>query len=141
MIPVSRPLLLLGLGLFLALFVPLQASSSSAPKLSELTDDQQGPKRALQQPKKIRWKKIKEEFKDNLAMASLWCGVSAFVFAFVPVLNFLGGVLAVLALLFGILGLRRVKKSGQKGKGLAVAGVILSSLWLFTFLLFTAAQG
>jgi hypothetical protein len=43
------------------------------------------------------------------------------------VLGLIGGVL--LSVVFGILALTQVKKRGQKGKGLAIAGLALSGVW------------
>lgn len=44
------------------------------------------------------------------------------------VLGIIGGCL--LGFIFGFLALRQIKKSGQDGRGMAIAGIILSALWL-----------
>jgi hypothetical protein len=51
---------------------------------------------------------------DGFAIASL-------------VLGLIGGVL--LALIFGVLALRRIRKTGRDGRGLAIAGLVLAGLW------------
>lgn len=43
------------------------------------------------------------------------------------VLSFCGGVLSVI---FGIIALVQIKKTGQKGKGLAIAGLAISGVWV-----------
>ena len=43
------------------------------------------------------------------------------------VLGILGG--AVLAIIFGFVALSQIKKRGQRGRGLAIAGVILGFVW------------
>jgi hypothetical protein len=42
------------------------------------------------------------------------------------------GILAVipLSVIFAFLGLSRIRRSGQRGRGLAVAGLVLSAIWL-----------
>lgn len=47
--------------------------------------------------------------------------IASFVFGLI------GGV--ILSVIFGIIGLRRIKRGGLRGKGFAVAGLILSGLW------------
>lgn len=49
------------------------------------------------------------------------------------VLGILGGVL--LSVIFGIVGLRQIGKTGQKGQGFAIAGLVLSGLWTVVLLL------
>jgi hypothetical protein len=44
------------------------------------------------------------------------------------VLGILGG--AVLAAIFGIVALGKIRDTGQKGRGLAIAGIILSCVWV-----------
>lgn len=46
--------------------------------------------------------------------------------------SFILGLLgvSVLAIIFGFIGLDRIKKHGEKGRGLAIAGLILSGVWL-----------
>ena len=67
-----------------------------------------------------------------LAIASLVSGiVGVFIFVFVP---------SVLAVVFGHLSLRQMRQTGEKGQGLAMAGLILGYvilvLWfVFLFLL------
>lgn len=56
----------------------------------------------------------------GLAIAALVLGICAFVFAWVPVLNW---ILAILAIVFGIIAL--VKKAK---KGMAIAGLVLGAV-------------
>lgn len=48
--------------------------------------------------------------------------IAALVVGILPCIPFLG-------LIFGLVGLRQVKRNGERGKGMAVAGITLSSLW------------
>ena len=54
------------------------------------------------------------------------------------VLGILGG--AVLAIVFGFIALSQIKKSGAKGRGMAIAGVVLGFVWsaLYIILFFAA---
>ncbi len=54
---------------------------------------------------------------DGFAVASLVLGI-------VPVL---GGLLGIV---FGAIALPRIRRSGQRGRGMAIAGLVLGSLWL-----------
>ena len=46
--------------------------------------------------------------------------------------SFILGLLGVFVLgaIFGVVALRRIKRFGQRGRGLAIAGLVLSALWL-----------
>jgi hypothetical protein len=48
--------------------------------------------------------------------------IAALVVGILPCIPFLG-------LIFGLVGLKQVKRRGERGKGMAVAGITLSSLW------------
>jgi len=54
------------------------------------------------------------------------------------VLGILGG--AILAIIFGFVALSQIKKSGAKGRGMAIAGVVLGFVWsaLFVILIIAA---
>lgn len=51
---------------------------------------------------------------NGMAIASLVC-----IFVFMP-----------LALIFGIVALNQIKKTGAKGRGMALAGVIVGGIWV-----------
>jgi hypothetical protein len=56
---------------------------------------------------------------DGFAIASLLLGVIG--------ITVIG---AVLSIIFGIMALRRVRRTGQPGRGLAIAGLAFSAIWL-----------
>lgn len=62
---------------------------------------------------------------SGLGIAALVLGIVGFIFAFVPVINFISYILGLLALIFGIVSLAKNASKGQ-----AVAGVVLGSLSL-----------
>ena len=41
------------------------------------------------------------------------------------------GISAILGLIFSIVGLSQIKKTGEDGRGLAIAGIIISSVLMF----------
>jgi uncharacterized membrane protein YhaH (DUF805 family) len=49
--------------------------------------------------------------------------------------SFVLGLLGVVILspVFGVLALRRIKRTGQRGRGLAIAGIVLSAAWIVLF--------
>jgi hypothetical protein len=51
------------------------------------------------------------------------------------VASFILGIFAVvpLSVIFGFVGLQRIRRLGQRGKGLAIAGLILSLIWVVVF--------
>jgi len=51
-------------------------------------------------------------------------------------LAFLFGIGSVLAIVFGVIARRQIAaRPGQKGAGLALAGIIMGSAWLVAFVL------
>jgi len=63
---------------------------------------------------------------NNLAIAALVCGVAQFVLWFLILIP--GLISAILALVFGMVSMRQIKRRGEAGRGMAVAGVILGAL-------------
>ena len=57
-----------------------------------------------------------------MAIAALVLGICGFFF-----------ITPIIGLVLGLVSLSTIKKSGQRGKGLAVSGVVLSSLWIALF--------
>ena len=64
--------------------------------------------------------------KKGLAVASLVLGILAAVGCLIPVLNIGSIILAIIALVLGVVALVQAKRPGRGGKGLAIAGIILS---------------
>jgi len=59
---------------------------------------------------------------DGFAIAALACGIAGFVVA-----PFLG---SILGLIFGIIALQRIRQTGARGHGMAVAGIVTGALGL-----------
>jgi Domain of unknown function (DUF4190)/Septum formation len=57
--------------------------------------------------------------------------------------SFILGLLGVilLGLIFGIVALRRIRRLGQRGRGLAIAGLVLSGLWIVAIVAIVVAAG
>jgi hypothetical protein len=64
---------------------------------------------------------------NGLATAAITCGLIAVLFAWMPVFVVVGLVLGVLALVFGIRGIRRADAVGS-GRGRALAGAVLGGV-------------
>lgn len=56
---------------------------------------------------------------SGLAVASLVLGIFGIFM-----------ITAVLSLIFGFVGLGKIRRTGQSGKGLAVAGIVMSAVWI-----------
>jgi hypothetical protein len=61
--------------------------------------------------------------RNGIAVAAMVCGIIAVVIGWVPVLFAIGAVLAILAIIFGIVGLRRARTSGRR-RGFAITGLV-----------------
>ncbi|WP_194924993.1 DUF4190 domain-containing protein [Catenulispora pinisilvae] len=59
---------------------------------------------------------------NGLAVAAMVLGICGFLF-----------VTPILGLILGLVALSAVKKSGQRGRGMAISGVTLSSAWIVLF--------
>lgn len=57
------------------------------------------------------------------AVAALSCGIIAVAFGWLPILFAVGALLAVLAIVFGVSGLRRAR-AGARGRSMALAGLL-----------------
>ncbi len=66
--------------------------------------------------------------KKGLAVASLVLGILAILGCLIPILNVVSIILAIIAIVLGAVALVQAKKPGRGGKGLAIAGIILSVL-------------
>jgi len=51
------------------------------------------------------------------------------------------GLATLLSIIFGIIALKRIRRLGQKGRGLAIAGLVLSAAWLVVAIVVVIAIG
>ena len=72
------------------------------------------------------------------AIASLVCGILSFFIGWIPVV---GWILPFLSIILGVITLNGVKKGTEQGKGMAIAGIILSSITLVGIILIFAYYG
>jgi hypothetical protein len=78
---------------------------------------------------------------NGIALAAMVCGIVSVVVGWGPYVFWAGAVLAVLALIFGLVGLRRARETGHR-KGFAIAGVVTGAFGIpiaVVGLLFTIA--
>ncbi len=61
---------------------------------------------------------------NGMAITSLVIAVLSFFLAFVAI----GGLGGIVAVVLGVLALRRVKETGQGGRGLAIGGIVVGAL-------------
>ena len=74
---------------------------------------------------------------NGIAIAAGVCGIIAVVLCWIPFVDYVSIVLGVLAIIFGILGLRRADAYGS-GRGMAITGIVCGAVGLtiaFLFLL------
>ena len=70
--------------------------------------------------------KDKTERKSGLAIAGFIISILALLGSWIPLLNNVSFVFAIISLIFGVIGLVAIKKGKRVGQGLAVATIILS---------------
>ena len=71
----------------------------------------------------------KAEKTNNKSIAALVLGIGGLI------IPFIAPILAILAVVFGVLGLKEVKASGEKGHGMALAGIIMGGAGILFALL------
>ena len=74
-----------------------------------------------------------------MAVASLVLGIVALVTSILPIINNLSFLLAILGIVFAIVGLVGVSKGKKSGKGLGVAGLVLSVIAFILVLVMQSA--
>lgn len=67
---------------------------------------------------------------NGLAIASLCCGIGGFVL--LPILS------SIAAIILGMMALSRIRETGQIGRGLAIAGIIMGAVGLLIYGLYLA---
>jgi hypothetical protein len=69
----------------------------------------------------------------GLGIASLIIGIFGFILCFIPIINVFGVILAITALILGIVGMIVAKKKGG-GIALPLVGLILGALGIIIFI-------
>jgi hypothetical protein len=93
---------------------------------SELVDGK-CPKCDKKEKTVVKAEVVKEESSKTNALA-----ITGFVFSLV---SFLFTIFAIPGLIVSIIGLSQIKKTGEDGKGLAIAGIIISAIVLALIIL------
>lgn len=75
---------------------------------------------------------------SGLAIASLVCAILAILGSFVPILNVVSILLALVAVGLGIAAIVSSSKGGKRGKGLGIAGVIVGAVAIIVSILINA---
>jgi uncharacterized membrane protein len=70
----------------------------------------------------------KEKKLSTGALVGLILGIISLLLSAIPIINNFAAVLAIIGLIFGIVGVVGTKKGKRRGKGLAIAAVILTIL-------------
>ncbi len=72
---------------------------------------------------------------NGLAIASLSTGIIAFPFSCIPLLGYGSVFLAIAAIVMGVIAMKQTKQTGQQGRGMAIAGVVLGGVYLALFVI------
>lgn len=73
------------------------------------------------------------EKNSGMAIASLVLGICSVILFWVPVLDI---ILSVLAVVLGFVSLNEIKKKKLEGRGMAIAGIITGFVGMFLFIVF-----
>ncbi len=73
-----------------------------------------------------------------MGIAGLILGILGIIFSFIPGINWLGIILAIVGLILSIVGLVTSKRNGQSN-GPAVAGIVLCSISIVLSIIVTVA--
>lgn len=79
--------------------------------------------------------------RNGLGVAGFVLGLLAALFSLIPIIGVIAWPLAILGLIFGILGVLRARKGVATNKGLAIAGTVLSAIGLVICIAWVAIAG
>jgi hypothetical protein len=83
---------------------------------------------------------VKPARTSTAAAFALAFGVAAFVCVLIVILSPVGLVLGIIGLILGVLGVRAARRIGITGKGVAIAGIVLSALAIVISIAFAAGM-
>ncbi len=67
---------------------------------------------------------------NTLALISLIVALVPVVLIFIPVVRCLVILCPIAAIILGIIGLSQISKTMERGKGMAIAGIIVGAFWI-----------
>lgn len=76
---------------------------------------------------------------SGMAIASLVLGIVAIFFSFIPLVNWFSFILVILGVIFGIVGIIGTGAGKKGGRGLAIAGLVVSAVALIITLVSNAS--
>ncbi|RCW43326.1 hypothetical protein DFQ14_107216 [Halopolyspora algeriensis] len=79
--------------------------------------------------------------RNGLGTTGFVLGLLATLFSLIPIIGVIAWPLAILGLIFGILGILRARKGAATNKGLAIAGTVLAAIGLVICIIWTALAG
>lgn len=72
----------------------------------------------------------------SLAIASMVMGIVSIPLLFIRLIGFISGcVLAVIAIVLGIVSLNKISKNKMEGKGMAIAGIVTGGVTILLFII------
>ncbi|MGH3908399.1 MAG: DUF4190 domain-containing protein [Pseudonocardiaceae bacterium] len=79
--------------------------------------------------------------KNGLGTAGFVLGLLSALFAMIPIIGMIAWPMAILGLIFGIVGVSRVRQGVATNKGLSIAGTVLAAIGLVICIAWAAALG
>jgi len=86
---------------------------------------------------------VDSDKRGTLAVLSLIFGIAGVVIGWVPVVNFLGFLLGIAAIVLGAIEIKKISQgsSSTSGKGIAIAGIILGAVAIVLGIVITVVLG
>ena len=86
---------------------------------------------------------VANEKRGTLAVLSMIFGIAGIAIAWAPIVNFLGFLLSIAAIVLGAIEIKKINQgmSNTKGKGMALAGIILGAAAIVLGIVFTVIFG
>lgn len=79
--------------------------------------------------------------KNGLGTTALVLGIVGVLFAMIPIVGVIAWPMVILGLIFGLIGIQRVRSGSANNKGVTIAGTVLSGVGLALCIVWAAAFG
>ncbi|MBO0939777.1 DUF4190 domain-containing protein [Fibrella sp. HMF5335] len=122
-----------------AMAIPHSTSPAQVTRKAENRPSGKAIRSALRATHKQYQAKPVESTTNGLATASFFAGLLAMILLFVPGVNVITIVLGPLALILGIVSFGQIRRKGQRGLGLGIAGTVLGGVYILLVLFVIAA--
>ena len=105
-----------------------QPPYSNDPPPPSYGEQSPGQPQYQQQPYQQPYAAAQSSGTNGAAVAALITGIIALLLSWIPAINILGFLLAIVAIVTGFIGMKKANAPGGSGKGLAIGGLVTGIL-------------